>query len=275
MPLKLMYITNNPLIASVAEKAGVDWIFVDLEYIGKEKRQKGLDTVKSHHTIKDVINIRSEIHESELLVRINPIHENSVNEINDVIVAGADIIMLPYFKSVEEVRFFLKTINGRCQTCLLLETPEAVGILDEIINLEGIDYIHIGLNDLHLGYKLNFMFELLVNGVVENICTKLSDTGIKYGFGGIAKIGEGSLPSNYIIPEHYRLKSEMVILSRTFYNSAVITSLDEVESVFNEGISKIRQFEKTVSVYTRNDFKENKIKIRTLVSNIVNEIGDL
>lgn len=42
-----MYITNRPEIAQIAESAGVDRIFVDLEYIGKADRQSGLDTVKS------------------------------------------------------------------------------------------------------------------------------------------------------------------------------------------------------------------------------------
>ena len=32
--LKLMYITNDPQVASLAQAAGVDRIFVDLETIG-------------------------------------------------------------------------------------------------------------------------------------------------------------------------------------------------------------------------------------------------
>ena len=54
MALKLMYITNRPEIAQIAETAGVDRIFVDLEYIGKLDRQGGMDTVQSHHTLDDV-----------------------------------------------------------------------------------------------------------------------------------------------------------------------------------------------------------------------------
>ena len=34
--LKLMYITNNPDVAACAENAGVDRIFIDMEYIGKQ-----------------------------------------------------------------------------------------------------------------------------------------------------------------------------------------------------------------------------------------------
>ena len=54
MSLKLMYITNRPDVAQVAQSCGVDRIFVDMEYIGKEERQGGLDTVKSHHSVEDV-----------------------------------------------------------------------------------------------------------------------------------------------------------------------------------------------------------------------------
>ena len=57
--LKLMYITMRPDIALIAEEAGVDWIFVDMEFIGKDSRQGGLDTVKNHHTVQDVKNIKA------------------------------------------------------------------------------------------------------------------------------------------------------------------------------------------------------------------------
>ena len=35
MALKLMYITNKPEIAQIAQDAGVDRILIDMEYIGK------------------------------------------------------------------------------------------------------------------------------------------------------------------------------------------------------------------------------------------------
>ena len=39
--IKLMYITRQPEVATVAENAGVDRIFVDMEYIGKSDRPGG------------------------------------------------------------------------------------------------------------------------------------------------------------------------------------------------------------------------------------------
>ena len=70
-----MYITNDPAVAQIAESAGVDRIFLDMEYIGKGERQKGMDTVQLHHTVEDVRGIRGAIQYAELLVRVNPIHE--------------------------------------------------------------------------------------------------------------------------------------------------------------------------------------------------------
>ena len=75
MALKLMYITNRPDVAQIAESAGVDRIFVDLEYIGKNERQGGMDTVQNHHTVDDVRTLKNAITQAELLVRVNPIHE--------------------------------------------------------------------------------------------------------------------------------------------------------------------------------------------------------
>lgn len=74
--LNLMYITKRPEIARIAEEAGVDWIFVDMEFIGKDCRQGGLDTVQNHHSVKDVANIKAAVRKAKVLVRVNPIHES-------------------------------------------------------------------------------------------------------------------------------------------------------------------------------------------------------
>lgn len=103
MSLVLMYITNNPQVALIAEKYGVDRIWIDLETLGKEERQRGMNTVKSKHTIDDIKIIKPLLTRAEMLVRINPWHDGSEKEIEEVISAGADMIMLPMWKTVEEV----------------------------------------------------------------------------------------------------------------------------------------------------------------------------
>ena len=249
MSLKLMYITNQPQIAQIAESSGVDRIFVDMEYIGKAERQGGLDSVQNHHTIDDVRNIKRAVQTAEVLVRVNPIHEatdkytSSKEEIDAAINAGADIIMLPFITSAKEVEDFLRYVDGRAKTMPLIETPQAVEVMDDILSLHGVDEIYIGLNDLSIGYHRKFMFELLADGTVEKLCLKCKLKGIPYGFGGIASLGKGMLPSEYIIREHYRLGSTCAILSRSFCNVDKVKHIGIISSTFIDGVKAIRELE--------------------------------
>lgn len=269
MALNLFYITNNPQIAIIAEKYGVNRIWVDLETLGKEERQKGMNTVKSNHTVDDVRRIKPLLSTSEMLVRVNPWNENSEKEIEDVVTAGADIIMLPMWKSAAEVTKFLSAVDGRCKTTLLLETKEAAECLDEVLENGGMDEIHIGLNDLHLSYGMTFMFELLANGTVEKLCKKIREKGLPYGFGGIAKLGDGLLPAEKIIMEHYRLGSTRAILSRTFCDNAVIESIEEIDRVFRLNMVKLRDFEKEVQRMGNEELSRNRENVKISVDEIV------
>ncbi len=270
--LELMYITNNPDIAEIAQKNGVSRIFVDMEYIGKDKRQGGMDTVKNHHTVKDAENIKAVLTTSKLLVRVNPIYSGSEKEINDVVEAGADIIMLPMWKTVNEVRQFIKLVNGRAKVMPLLENKEAAACLDDVLKLDGIDEIHIGLNDLHLSLGKKFLFELVADGTVEGLAEKISKAGIPYGFGGFGKIGEGMLPADYIVAEHYRLGSSISILSRAFCNTDICTDKNEIESIFSDGMKKLRSYEKFLEKCDENYFNEAHIKLCNCVEKIVGEM---
>lgn len=267
MALKLMYITNQPDIARIVESAGVDRIFVDMEYIGKAKRQGGMDTVQCHHTVEDVMKVKKAVSKAEVMVRINPIHEatadyvSSKEEIDAVIEAGADIVMLPYFKTVEEVRLFIEMVDERAKVLPLLETPEASGMVDQIIELPGLNEIFIGLNDLSLGYGKKFMFELLADGTVERLCFKFKQKNLSYGFGGIASLGKGMLPAEYVIKEHYRLGSGCVILSRSFCLIDEMNGLDEVRAVFTNGIRRIRELEAECEEHRRYFIENEKIII--------------
>lgn len=275
MALTLMYITNNPVIAEIAQTAGVDRIWVDMEYIGKEERQGGMDTVKSRHTIADIRKIRPVVTTAELLVRVNPIHEatdtylGTEKEVEQTIAAGADVIMLPMFRTKAEVSRFLQAVNGRAKTVLLFETAEAVENADDILSLPGIDEVHIGLNDLHLSYKMKFMFELLCEGTVQRLCEKFKARGVKYGFGGIARVGLGMLPAEYIITEHYRLGSTAAILSRGFCDANRVEDPQTIRDIFIEGVRNIRLKEAEVSALTDAQYEENLEIIQEKVGRIV------
>ena len=279
MALKLMYITNRPDVALIAEAAGVDRIFIDMEYIGKSSRQGGMDSVQNHHTVEDVKSIRKVLTKSDLLVRVNPIHDateeyrSSAEEIDDVISAGADIVMLPFFKTIEEVEKFIKFVAGRAKVLLLLETPEAADLIDKIIVIPGIDEVYLGINDMSLGYGKSFMFELLVDGTVESLCLKLKKARIPFGFGGVASIGTGKIPAEAILKEHYRLGSSMVILSRSFCNANNDSELNYIKEKFELGVRSMRAFENEIAIHS-SYFDDNKKAIANYVSLIVEQIRD-
>ena len=272
MSLELMYITNNPEIAMIAENAGVNRIWIDLETLGKAERQKGYDSVKSQHSLSDIKKVRKVLSKSKLQVRINPINPNSKHEIDKAIEYGADVIMLPMFKDAEEVETFITYVDGRARTLPLLETKEAVDHLDDILDLEGIDEIHIGLNDLHLSMGKKFMFELLTDGTVENICNKIKKHDLPFGIGGIARLGIGTLPAENIIAEHYRIGSTMAILSRSFCKTDSLCDLEKVEHIFDIGVQEIRDLGKILETKDKEFFYENHKYIEEKVKEIVKEI---
>ncbi len=268
MSLKLMFITNKPDFMILAEKSGVDRIFIDMETRGKEERQPKMDTVKSFHTVEDIKNAKKVLKTTQILVRVNSIWDNSENEIKSVIDAGADIVMLPYFKNEKEVELFLKYVGGKAKTCLLFETDSSVDYVDKILSLNGIDEAHIGINDMHLCYKKNFMFEMLSDGTVEYLCNKFRERNIPYGFGGIARLGYGEVVAERVIAEHYRLGSSMTILSRSFCRIKENSNASEFEKTFVEEINKIREYENFLALKDDSFFEENKIILYDAINNI-------
>lgn len=271
MAIKLMYITNEQAIAHIAEKNGVDRIFIDLEVRGKAKRQGHVDSVKSHHTLDDIDHIKASLTTAQLLVRSNAMFRHSKEEIDEIISRGADIVMLPMWTSLDDARRFRDYVNGRARVMLLLETIGAENALDDVLQLDGIDEVLIGLNDLHLQYGLKFMFELLSNGKVDQIMNKLKANGKFCGFGGIASLNKGMISGRNILTEHYRLKSDMAILSRSFCDTSKITDIDEVERIFDEGIKEIRDFEQFLTGQSAEYFDANHQEVIQKVNEIINK----
>jgi len=181
--------------------------------------------------------------------------------------AGAQVLMLPFFKTADEVRRFIDMVRGRAVVFPLLETPQAAEHVDEILALDGIDEILIGLNDLSLGYGKKFMFELLADGTLDRLCERFRKKGLPYGFGGIAYPHQGMVPAEKIIREHYRLGSTRVILSRSFCNSIKEQNLGVIAKCFFEGVREIRAIERECDQHLR-FFSENREDIVQSVEKI-------
>lgn len=270
--IKLMMITNNIDIAKHAISAGINRIFVDLEIMGKEQRQGHLDTVISRHSFEDIRSIKEKINESaELLVRLNPLHKNSGFEVETAIKYGADLLMLPMFYSADELRYFSKLVNGRVGIIPLVETPQAMVRLHEIVSVEGISEIYIGLNDLHLALGLDFMFEILASGFIDHMANIITKANLPFGFGGIATMDYGMLSGKQVLGEHVRLGSSSVILSRSFHGNA--KTLEEITTKINliEEVQNIRRAEREFSIRSQDEIHRDMIDVRDRIYEIVRQ----
>lgn len=269
--IKLMILAADPQSAVEAQNAGIDRIFYDLEYIGKEARQHGRNTVKSLNSIDGIPAVRDVVDKAELLVRTNPIHAYSKDEVEKAITYGADILMLPMVMDHHDVEQYVAMVNGRAKVCIMIETAAAMARLDKILSVPGVDEIFIGLNDLHISMGLTFMFELVSDGLVEYIADKCNKAGMPFGFGGIARIGEGDLPSDYILGEHVRLGSTSVILSRTFKGvEGVDKNARKIDLA--EEVSKVRDKIWEIGTWDEKEFSLNRDFVSRSVDHVIEKI---
>ena len=180
-------ITNNIKIANYVSKNGVDRIFIDLEKNGKKERQGHLDTWISSHTFGDITKIKETDPNIHIMTRINPIYNNTKDEIDEAIDRGSSSIMLPMFSSLDEIGEFYELIQDRCIATPLFETKNSIELLPEMLKKISIKELHIGLNDLHLDFGMRFMFEILEKDILERSCSILKEQRIPFGIGGIAR----------------------------------------------------------------------------------------
>ena len=269
MAIKLMFVASDEKSAHQAQTAGVDRVFFDMEYINKAERQRGRNTLILHNSIEQLPPIRAVLNKSKLLVRVNALYHGSKEEIDTAIAYGADIIMLPMVFDAEDVQLLVQYVGGRAKVIPMIETSQALVRVDDILSVKGVDEIYIGLNDLHISMGLTFMFELLSGGIVDYIAKKAEKKGIPFGFGGMAKIGEGALPAECILAEHYRLHSSSVILSRTFRNEVDANGKPKL-NLKNE-ITRIRKAEAELLKWSSVEFEQNRRNVCETVRKIVSQ----
>lgn len=206
-----------------AQRHGIEFIMVDLEVEGKIERQKNLDAHFTSHNLESITHVRNILgdhSDTKLLVRCNPYSEKSIKELNLIIALGADYIMLPMFKTSQEVEFFMNIINNKASVILLCETRDSLKNFKSIINLlSENDLVHFGLNDLSLEYGFNFPFDILKAKILDDVCNLCRKNKIKFGVGGIGNpLSDSIVSPKIILQEHCRLNSSGYILSRSFKN---------------------------------------------------------
>jgi hypothetical protein len=264
--LELIQITNDPAFARHCDALDGIRLFVDLERLGKAKRQAGRDTFISTHSLDDVSRIKQAIGRSPLMVRVNPLHPGSREEVDAVLQRGADLLMLPMFTQAREVRDFAAIVAGRAPIVALLETGEAARTLPEWVTTAGLHEVYVGLNDLHRSLAQRFMFEPLATGMLDRIAAVVHAQGLRFGFGGIARLDEGLLPGIDVLAEHLRLGSSAVILSRTFHRS-------ESAIPFEDEVAGLRAAERRLLSRGPEEVEADRLRIAATIARIAASVA--
>jgi len=242
-PIELIVITGNPQTAKHCIESGVNRIMVDLEILGKRERQAHRDTLISAHTIEQVISVADQIGGSRMIVRTNPLHEDLELEIESVLACRPRFLMLPMVRKPADVVRYAEIVAGRSQIIPLVETKDGIRNIEKIASLDAVNEVYIGLNDLHLELGCRFLFEPLASGMIDSAITEIKKAGKPFGFGGIARLDEGTIPGSRILAEHVRLGSSTLILSRMFHRRMSDLGSLESDSTFAESISEFRTTE--------------------------------
>jgi hypothetical protein len=259
--LELLQITNDPAFARRCDDLGGFRIFVDLERLGKAKRQAGRNTFISEHEIEDVGRIRAVLRRTRLMVRVNPLHAGTRDELDAVFAFAPDLVMLPMFDGPAQLADFSRLVAGRAPIVALLETAAALDSLEHWLATPGLAEVYVGLNDLHLSLGLRFMFEPLANGQVDRIATAVRSRGLAFGFGGIARLDEGLFPGRDVLAEHLRLGSGAVILSRTFHRQ-------DSKDVFEREVASLREAERQLASRSAQQVEDDRRRIAARIAEI-------
>ncbi len=263
--MDLIQITNDPDFARRCDALEGLRLWVDLERNGKAERQAGRNTFISTHTLDDVGRVKTALQRSRLMVRVNPLNPDTDTEVNAVLAQGADLLMLPMFTEAWELQAFCAIVAGRAPVVALLETAGAFESLPEWIGTPGLEEVYVGLNDLHLSMGLHFMFEPLALGLVDTVARMARAQGLRFGFGGIARLDEGLLPGRDVLAEHLRLGSQAVILSRTFHRT------DGGER-FEDEVAALRTAEQSLTSRSAEQVQTDRLRVADTIGDIASSL---
>lgn len=260
--IELLQITNDAALARRCDAIEGMRLWVDLERMGKAERQGGLDTFISTHELADVGRVKAVLRRARLMVRVNPLNAGSAREIDDVLAQGADLLMLPMFEAPGEMREFCRLVDGRAPVTALLETAGALASIEHWVDTPGLREVFVGLNDLHLSLGLRFMFEPLASGIVQRVAGLARARGLRFGFGGIARLDEGLLAGRDVLAEHVRIGSQAVILSRTFHRGDAAS--------LEAQVAALRLAERQLAARSQAQAEADRLRIAALIASIAN-----
>lgn len=231
---ELLAFYSNPETLEALIESGIDGIIVDWENKGKSIRQNLYNTQVNEHTSLDLEFVgKKDV--SNLICRINGPDYWSKDEIDNAIDLGAKELLVPMVKSVKDVEFVLNQVNGRVDVGIMIETNEALTIVDQFNNLP-IHRFFVGLNDLSIQRKSKNIFLPLIDGTIDEIRPKISKP---FGIAGLTHPNAGHpIPCSYLIKQMKRYDASFGFLRRSFYKDLDVYNISEVINALRETFNK-------------------------------------
>jgi len=231
--VELSLITNDVSMARAADNAGIDRVLVDLERLGKAERQRGRALFLSSHVMDDVERIRNAVSRARLMVRIDPPHAGTAEQVGKVIAMGAQYVMLPWFERLRDASGFVRVVGKRARPVLLVENTGALEILPDLCVLPGVAEMHVGLNDLAVSFQRGSWFNMLLHPAVDAACATFREFGMPFGLGGIGSLSRTDLPINpeSVLAEQVSQGATRGWLGRSFRDAGVANIPREVDKL--------------------------------------------
>src|SRR5437868_9880627 len=171
------------------------------------------DTEINEYTEADLHRVRA-CTDALVLCRINGANECTAEEIERAIAGGADEILLPMVRTVEEVESVLGMVRGRCGLGVMIETMAAVELAPQLGRLP-LTRAFVGLQDLAIERKTPNLFCAVAEGV---IATTRPHIKMKFGWGGLTLPECGHpIPCRYLMGELVRTGTSFTFLRRSFH----------------------------------------------------------
>jgi hypothetical protein len=152
-----------------------------------------------------------------ILCRVNRWAAWTPAELDAAVAFGADEILLPMVRHAAEVDATLAALDGRCGLGILVETVDAVRVVEELA-IRPLSRVYVGLNDLMIDRGGRSLFAPLVDGTVDRVAQAVTGEGIPFGVAGLTLPDRGSpLPARFLVEALARAGAGFTFLRRSFW----------------------------------------------------------
>lgn len=217
-PTRPFFPTDDLTVALEAEHAGIFSVVIDWARTYHPLRSITFTSDQPGKIARLAANLRIPV-----TVQLNQLGPKTADEVEHALDMGARILMLPRPTHPAEVESFISLVRGRAQTLIKLETES---LAERVADLRGLpwDFLHVDLINLSLDQNHDWVWEPLLDGTVDRICSVLAGRSI--GFGMAAPIGERKpVEALALLREMARLHCGLTMLGPSFAVAAVERNL--------------------------------------------------